>query len=362
MTLATVLKRIARPFRAPGSAPAEAPTERAWPEILSFESSYKCNLVCPMCPRSFDEDKQGFFGGELFDRLEEDIGRFRYVHMTGWGEPLMNPALPGWLERTTAKGCWANFTTNGLLLKGKLLDKILASKVGAINISIDASTKKTYEIARGKDAFEPLLKILETLRGRLDAEEKPVYLQWVFVLMKHNFEEFPDAVRLAKQYGFNRIVGKHLEAHSSKEGLEQALFPTEPGDPWDEPLEARYQAMLARANAVGAEIGQEVAVHARNMRVGKGCLSAPLNTIYIDYKGNVSACCHLSGMDTHPYKGENVPPRVEMGILGNLREQPLRDIVAGDHYRDFVEAWENDQYPGACKGCLQITRMRLDRE
>jgi MoaA/NifB/PqqE/SkfB family radical SAM enzyme len=364
MTLTATLKNIARPIVRPFRARRSAPAARPWPEILSFESSYKCNLVCPMCPRSFDEAKQGHFAGELFDRLEEDLGNFRYVHMTGWGEPLMNPALPDWLARASAKGAWANFTTNGLLLRGKLLESVLASNVGAINVSIDGATEATYARARGKNAFEALLKTLENLRDRLREADKPVYLQWVFVLMRYNFEEFPAAVELGHRLGFDNVVGKHLEAHSSKDGLEDALFPTEPGQPWDEELEARYQAMLAKAAEAGTRLGQKWSVHARNMRAGKGCLSAPTNTIYIDYQGNVSACCHLSGMDTHPYKGEDGADRyhADSGILGNLREAPLRDIVAGPAYRGFVEAWEQDRVPKACEGCLQIARMNLDRE
>jgi MoaA/NifB/PqqE/SkfB family radical SAM enzyme len=359
MTLTTALKRIARPIVQPFRAP-KPPAERAWPEILSFESSYKCNLVCPMCPRSFDESLQGHFSDELFARLEEDIHRFRYVHMTGWGEPLMNPKLPEWLERASAKGVWANFTTNGLLLKGKLLERVLASNTGAINVSIDGATPDTYARARGKDAFEPLVKTLEGLRDRLRQAEKPVYLQWVFVLMRYNFEEFPQAIELGHQLGFNKVVGKHLEAHSSKAGLEDALFPTEPGQPWDAELEGRYQAMLARAGETATKLGQDWLVHPRNLRVGKACLSAPLNTIYIDYRGNVSTCCHLSGLDTHPYKGDGPPPA--SGILGNLSDAPLRDIVAGDAYKAFVDAWEQDSVPPACEGCLQIARMKLDRE
>jgi len=339
---------------------------RPWPAKLQFEASYRCNLVCQMCPRSFDESLQGMMEEDLFKVIEEDVGNFQWVHVTGWGETLMHKSVPDWVKRIGARGASASFTTNGLLLKPKLRQELYDAKMHSINISIDAATRDTYEKVRGKDTFDLLIRQTKEFgqeqKERRARGEHTMHTQWVFILMRHTFEEFPDAVRLAAELGFDTIVGKHLESHRDRKSLaDMAMFPVE-GQEWDEELEVRYQAMMQRAHAIGAERGVRVVIHSRKMRgeiSGTGCLVDPTENVYVDYKGNVSICCYLNHLDSMPYQDSRPS---DHGMLGNIKDAPLREILASDGYGETVDAWRKKSVPKACQGCLQVHRMELGRD
>jgi MoaA/NifB/PqqE/SkfB family radical SAM enzyme len=330
------------------------------PYILSLETSYACNLVCAMCPRSRNGDAQGIMPMSVFERIEALLGKFRFVHLSGFGEPLMNPALPEIIARIKQAGSHASFTTNGILLNAPMAAKILASGVDAINISIDAATAETYERTRGRGVFLSLIMNLREFSRLLQESKRPVYLQWIFLMMKSTIGELPEAVNLASELGFQRVVAKHMETAVSRENLGEALFNTGIVEPLGAGTEALFRAQVRKARAIAQKRGIELLVHPRRYRVGPACLAQPLETIFVDYAGNVSACCYLNMLNVRPYlpvqAGMEHPPDSN-GVLGNLRDASLEKLLSSKLYRAFRRSWERSKPPAECRGCLQIVRM-----
>lgn len=334
---------------------SEAPLP--FPDTLSIESSYACNLKCFMCPRHFDESLQGMFPADLFrERVYPVLHRFKYVHLTGWGEPLMNKGLVEMLQLCKKSGVWTCFTTNGLLLKEPLSRQVLETGLEMINISCDASQAETYNFVRGKGAFDALMKRMQHMTELRREMNSKTRLEWTFVMMKNNIHELAGAIRLAKANGFDRFTAKHMETATNREDMGNALWNTGINEPltkeWDEKLEAA----IAECKTVAADGGIDFQFHPRRFQFENQCLVRPANQVFIDYVGNVSSCCFLNKLDVRPYmtKEERVE---EDGVMGDLNLKQLVDILDSAEYQTFRRQWIKGEVPRSCSGCVNLNRM-----
>ncbi|MCB2154212.1 radical SAM protein [bacterium] len=329
-----------------------------FPETLSIESSYACNLKCVMCPRHFDESLQGMFQLQMFkDRILPVLPRFKYLHLTGWGEPLMNKDLVEMLRLAKEAGVWSCFTTNGLLLKEPLSRRVLETGVDTINISCDASEPEVYEQVRGKGTFKILMERMahmDALRKEMNA---PTRLEWTFVMMKTNLHQLPDAIRLAAEKNFERFTAKHMETGIDRSDLDHAMWDTGIAADLTPEWNEKYAATVAEARKVAEEVGIELIVHPRRFEVNGECLVRPTNMIFVDYKGNVSTCCYLNKLDVKPYIAPEDRP-TEDGVIGNLSLTKFVELLDSDEYDRFRRQWKRGEVPKACYGCVNLNRMQ----
>ncbi len=328
-----------------------------FPETLLLEISHACNLRCSMCPRHFEDVPQGLLSLDMFERwIEPHVGRFKVVNLTGWGETLMNPEVTEIVRRCRAAGCWTCFTTNGLLLGPPLDRAILATGLEQITVSCDAAAAETYEQVRGKNTFGTLIERLTAFTALRREMAVPTVMQWVFVQMRSNFEQLPDAVRLARRCGFDHFVAKHMETAISRENLAEAMWNTGIAPDLTPEITARHDAAIAEAQRIAAEESIRLIIHPRRMARGGMCMAKPASNVFIDSEGRVSNCCYLNVNDVRPHAsgGERA---ADDGVWGDLRRESLPEIIDSARCRAFRRAWHAARVPDVCRGCLQINRM-----
>lgn len=328
-----------------------------FPDTLNIESSYACNLKCYMCPRHFEGVPQGMFTLEMFEKwVEPYVGRFKYVHLTGWGEPLMNKELPEIIRRCKAAGCWTCFTSNGLLLRPPLDRKILETNVDVIAVSCDADNAESYEYVRGKGAFAMLKERLAAFRDLRREMNSPTKMQLTFIMLRHNYEQLPGVVKLASELGFDAVAAKHMETAIHRDELKDAMWNT--GILPDLPAEVvqRHDEVLDEARAIANDRGIFLTIHPRRMDHEGMCLVKPMTNLFIDYEGRVSSCCYLNANDVRPYNLPEEKPSSD-GVYGDLRLRDLMEMLESDEYRNFQKTWRDGGVPEACRNCLQVNRM-----
>lgn len=328
-------------------------------DVLGLETSYACNFKCRMCPRFYIEEKPGFLSTEQLIQLKPVLQKFRYACLTGYGETLMNPHFPEQIKFSRENVSHVSFITNGYLLKGNLLDKIIDAGTDEIGISIDAGKAETYEYVRQKGVFSNLIKNLNEIKIKFANLDKKPVLQWIYVIMKYNMEEVFTAVNIAADMGFDKFTIKHMESAQSKDDLKDALFNTGIAPDLSPDEEKRFSDIIASAKESVATKGIALTVHPRKFEISGACLVNPLNSIYIDYKGNVSACCYLNVLKVMPY---NIHKPKWNGVIGNVFETAFEEILKSENYIDFRQKWSAGIPPDCCVGCLQVQRMRLPQD
>src|SRR6202142_3589370 len=67
---------------------------RALPVEYIVETTAKCNLYCPMCPRETHKQPKADMSDEHFTRLVSESGRSaEHMMLIGLGEPLLDPKI-----------------------------------------------------------------------------------------------------------------------------------------------------------------------------------------------------------------------------------------------------------------------------
>lgn len=126
---------------------------RIRPVAAEFDLSTQCVYNCPWC--AYRESKKG--GITLRDdetalRVVQKLASagVRLLVLTGGGEPLLSDVLERTISESRRKGMYVTLYTNGCLLDRIRSEKLLASGVSEIRISLnDVSSQEGYEKAHG---------------------------------------------------------------------------------------------------------------------------------------------------------------------------------------------------------------------
>src|SRR5437660_7463538 len=130
---------------APGGLPVE----------YIVETTAKCNLYCPMCPRETHKQPKEDMPAEIFERLVREAGSSaEHMMLIGLGEPFMDPKIFERIEYCDRHKISTLLSTNGTFLDGKMSERLLATPLEHITLSFDGATKESFEFYRKGARFE----------------------------------------------------------------------------------------------------------------------------------------------------------------------------------------------------------------
>ena len=132
----------------------------AFPLHLDVDPTNRCNLSCPICPRTHylrtgrrAWNPAGVWGDmdfTLYERLIEEgaAGGLRSVKLNFLGEPLLAPRLTDMVRRAAQAGLWVMLNTNATLLTEARAEALLTAGLTDIFFSFDSPYEEQYEKAR----------------------------------------------------------------------------------------------------------------------------------------------------------------------------------------------------------------------
>ncbi|MDY6825526.1 MAG: heme b synthase [Thermodesulfobacteriota bacterium] len=183
-----------------------APKDKASGDLrlVAWETTRNCNLSCLHCRASA---KHGSFTGELDTRqsltLLDQIAETGspIVILTG-GEPLLRPDIFEIARHGTDKGLRMVMAPNGTLITEETAQKMAASGIERISISIDGATRDRHDRFRGVDgAFDG------ALNGAEIARQAGIEFQINTTITRANMDEIPRIMALAEEVG---AVAHHI--------------------------------------------------------------------------------------------------------------------------------------------------------
>mgnify|MGYP000448163648 CR=1 FL=1 len=119
------------------------------------ETTAKCNLYCPMCPRETLKQPKEDMPAEIFDRLVQETGRSaEHMMLIGLGEPFLDPLIFDRIEYCARHNISTLLSTNGTLLDEKAAARLLSTPIQHVTLSFDGATKQTFEFYRKGARFE----------------------------------------------------------------------------------------------------------------------------------------------------------------------------------------------------------------
>ncbi len=265
------------------------PASRAHPSKLFVEVTTRCNLKCPMCPRQAPGgcSTDGDLSDELFARLEPAFPTLQGLILNGIGEPLLHRNLESFVARAKAAmpaGAKVAFQTNGTLLRPERAERLVASGVDKICISLDAvspSMARTLRQGTELPVIEQAFANLVGARQRLGRDNPEIGLE--FVLMRQNFAELPGVVDWAAAHGASFVIVTQMLPYDAA-----SVSSTANATSTDRAI-ALFAEWKARAVAEGIDLGRYSQLFMRFQRT-------PEEERVVAFAGELLAEAHRRGI------------------------------------------------------------------
>ena len=155
------------------------------PEIVQIEATNICNAKCTFCPRDDMKRRQGVMGMDLYRKVVDECASLgiSHVRMHNYGEAFVDKQLPAKIAYAKSKGIpEVGVITNGSLLGPEVARAVIEAGLDAINISLDAAGKATFESTRIGLTYDKVIANVEGLvriRGELGRRRPKLILSFV---------------------------------------------------------------------------------------------------------------------------------------------------------------------------------------
>ena len=265
------------------------PQKRLW-RLLQVEVAFACNLRCVMCPwREMAKEvvNKGIMTQEIWQSIQPYLSQAQSIDFTGGGEPLLQPRLAQWIAEAKAAGCETGFLSNGLLLNEEKLEKILEAGIDWVCISMDGASAEIYNKIRVGSDFERVCQNVANIDRLRDNNRPKTMIN--FVLMRLNFHQMEQIIRLAGRLGVDQVNFKQCDVIRDKAGKNLGLFaPGETGEI------RKLKKSLKKARRLAKKLRVATTGSAFTPRELPVCDQDPRDSLFIAYDGTVAPCISLA--------------------------------------------------------------------
>ena len=168
----------------------------ALPVEYIVETTAKCNLYCPMCPRETYKQPKEDMTEEIFTRLVQESGQSaEHMMLIGLGEPFMDRKIFDRIEYCSRHKISTLLSTNGTFFDEKTCARLLDTPLEHITLSFDGATRESYEYYRKGAKFEKVRDNFVRFALMKHARGAKVQVVVQMVRMERNSSEVDDFIR-----------------------------------------------------------------------------------------------------------------------------------------------------------------------
>lgn len=316
--------------------------ETVYPIYMEISPSGACNHRCTFCALDYMSYRPRFLDtGILKERLTE-LGRLglKSVMYGGEGEPLLHKDIVSLVDHTKASGIDVAFTTNGVLLRKELFQRI-APSVSWIKVSLNAGSPETYaKIHRTKPTdFESVIGNLSDACSYLKSKGGSCTIGAQMILLPENAHEVEKLANTCRSIGLKYLVIKPYSQHLKSITHAYESFDYAPYLKMMETLAGFNDenfSVIFRANTMKK-------MH-RSERGYKRCQALPFWS-YIDSDGNVWGCSTYLGDEHFNY--------------GNINLSTFEAIWKGEKRRESMKRVANELDTECCRMNCRMDEVNL---
>ena len=172
------------------------------PRLIFWEVTKGCNLRCIHCRATATElsSPLDLPTAKALNLIEQVSQYAKPILVLSGGEPLFRADIFELARFATDRGLRVALATNGTLVTEEVARKIVDAGVRRVSISLDGANAATHEAFRGiPGAFEAALK------GFRNLQELGMSLQINMTIARHNAQQLPEVLELAKSIGADAL-------------------------------------------------------------------------------------------------------------------------------------------------------------
>jgi radical SAM protein with 4Fe4S-binding SPASM domain len=304
------------------------------PVTAQIEPTSVCNLGCEFCIRDKVGVPIGTMSFENFKTILDKLDGLYKVHLSGQGEPFINPDIFKIMEYANKKGVLINTNSNGTIFTKATIDKICNVEIGEIAFSLESTKKKMFEEMRKGANFDDVTVKVKNLIEELNRRNKKTIISFAVTILRENIEEIPDFVKLAKKLGVKKI--KYQTLQSKEDYVENYTDKAKSQDVskvFDE-----IKTQVDKAEKIAKKNGIDI-IFDEGLKSPHGCVW-PWRGIYITWNGDVTPCC------------KTLTPK-DCG-LGNVLREDFWKVWNSKTYQMYRAMLRKRKAPGTCRGCNMV--------
>lgn len=283
-----------------------------YPREIEVEVTTRCHLKCRHCEHTYwnEENKDRSF--EEFKYIVDQFPDLKWINTTGEGTAFLNKDFIKILKYIKSKGIFVKFVESFDRFKINEMEDIIKLGVERIICSMEGATKKTYEEIRVGASFDRVINNLIMFHELKKKMNSPLpEISFRYVLMRNNYHEFPDFMRLVKKLGVGNSINvvdtldfkeiRDLSIQSNKNYLKEL-------------------ARIANENQLDIPFGPTITRRPITM-----CTA--WTQPYIMMGGYVLPCCAVLMSNRRDFLRKHA--------FGNILEKPFKEIWYSPEYVSF---------------------------
>jgi len=285
-------------------------------DYVQVEVSSRCQLNCLMCPKSVFRDK--WIARDMEMEFFEPIPfkKFRYAHLQGWGEPLLNPKI-GEMIDVAREHCRVGLTTNGILID-RHLEEIL--KLDLLAVSVASAVAGEHMWIRGYS----LEKLKENVKLITEQRSKRPKIVIATMMLKNTVEKLPEIVDFAHECGADEVVANNLDYIPSENLVGLEVF----GESSDQGI----LNLIKKAEERAKELGINFVAKPVKLEEVLVCAENPVKNCLFTVDGRIAPCVYLhlptrSDFIVRYFKGRRFEvPKIYFKSFDEWKKSSIREI------------------------------------
>lgn len=270
----------------------------------NFELTARCNFNCPMCYVHMSAEEIAQKGRELtaqewiaIAEAAKNKGMI-FALLTG-GEPFVRKDFFEIYDAMKSMGIMVSINSNGSMLEGKILEKLLENPPFRINVSLYGGCNETYQRMCGLSMYEKVLKNIITLK------EHGVDVRLNVSITPYNCEDIDKIYEIVEKYQIQVKASSYMyppiRLEKELEGYGNRLSPADSAKwsvAWDK-LRFSEEEFKLRAEAMKNLVAVEPDECAVEMEEGVRC-RAGSTSFWMTWDGLMRPCGMMPGPTVYP--------------------------------------------------------------
>jgi GTP 3',8-cyclase len=306
--------------------------KNVYPIYMEISPAGACNHRCTYCGLDFMEYQPRYLDTDILKKRLSELGKLglKSAMYAGEGEPFLHKDIADIINHTKGSGIDVSLTTNGVLFKKEICDKILGDTEW-IKVSINGATPETYSKIH-RSSPDDFKHVIENMSYAAKLKKKKQYgctLGMQLLLLPDNCHEAVMLAGLAREIGMDYLVIKPYSQHPQSKTTVYSSIKYNEYEYLTEELEELNTndfSVIFRIRAM-----REWDDKGRDY---KKCLALPFWS-YIDAGGNVWGCS--------VYLGD------EKFLYGNIYKETFEEIWSGIRRRESLRYVEERMDASDCR-------------
>jgi MoaA/NifB/PqqE/SkfB family radical SAM enzyme len=158
---------------------------------------------------------------QLNEKMVDEVkanggGITQYIRYSGNGEPLLNRSIFDMLTYAVENsGTTVTLTTNGTLLDERRIERLLATKLNLVDVSLDAFSTQTYSRIRVNGDLTVVRENVRQLIKKAQQGDSGTKVVVSFIEQPENSSEIPAFEQFWREEGASQVVVRRLHTNAN---------------------------------------------------------------------------------------------------------------------------------------------------